>query len=147
LPGLESAPGQQFGFFAMPPGDNGGVHSAPGSLGMGWHVSTRTEVLPAAVAFVAMLHSPEFTQTLVDLARVPVAPGDTRAPSPLSADAIAASATIVEEGGNTYSYDWATPTMMDAMGGAVQGLLAGIVAPADFGRIVQQDWADFHARR
>ena len=147
MPGLEGAPGQQFGFFAMPPGDNGGVHAAPGSLGMGWHVSTRTKVLPAAVAFVAMLHAPEFTQTLVDLARVPVAPGDSRAPNPLSADAIAASARIVKEGGNTYSYDWATPTMMDAMGGAVQGLLAGTVAPTDFGRIVQKDWADFQARR
>ena len=147
MPPLDEAQGQEFGFFAMPPGTTGGVHAAPGSLGMGWHVSARTQLLPAAVAFLDMLHGEEFTQTLVDLSRVPVNPTGATAPSPLSTDALAASATIIGEGGNTHSYDWATPTMMDAMGGAVQGLLAGEVAPADFGRVVQQNWEEYQAER
>lgn len=147
MPPLDEAQGQEFGFFAMPPGDNGGVHAAPGSLGMGWHVSARTQLLPAAVAFLGMLHAEEFTQTLVDVSRVPVNPTGAKAPTPLSADALAVSGTIVAEGGNMHSYDWATPTMMDAMGGAVQGLLAGEVAPQDIGRVVQADWEEYQAER
>jgi raffinose/stachyose/melibiose transport system substrate-binding protein len=129
----------EFGFFAMPPGSSG-VHAAPGSLGMGWHISTETELLPAAVAFMSMLHTEEYAQVLAELGRVPIIVEGLDAPDPLFEEAAQASATILEEGGNMHSYDWVSGTMFQTIGGGVQELIAGRTTPEDFAATVQSDW-------
>ncbi|WP_162606006.1 ABC transporter substrate-binding protein [Jiangella aurantiaca] len=140
------AGGGDFGFFPMPPGESG-LHVASGSLGMGWHVSTESEVVPAAAAFIGLITSDEWAQKLADLGRVPVLAQQIDASEPLFADAVAGSGTILADGGNTYSFDWATGTMMASMGGALQELMDGRLTPQEFVTPIQDDWAAFQAER
>lgn len=149
MPGLTGAAGDDagdFSFFAMPPGETGS-HAASGSMGLGWHISSSTEVLPAAVAWIAMLHEAEFAQQLADLDRLPAVTDGLEASTPLVADAFEMAQNLLGDGGTTLSFDWASPSMMDTMGGAVQELLDARTTADVFIETVQDDWQAFVEER
>ena len=135
-----------FGFFAVPPGDSG-KYVAQGSMGMGWHVTVSSKKLAADVAWIAMLLDQKNAKVFVDDGRVPVLSSGVTASNPLAQDTITASGQILKSGGNTYSFDWATNTMDQTMGGAIQGVLAGQTQPADALQAIQKDWTQFQSSR
>lgn len=136
------AGGNDIGFFAMPPGESG-KHVATGSLGMGWHISSKSDAQLAAAAWIALITSDEWAQKMADLGRVPVLAEGIESGDPLFADAAAGSGEILADGGNTYSFDWATGTMMQTMGGALQELMDNRITPDEFVAAVQADWQGF----
>ncbi len=135
-----------FGFFAVPPGTSG-KNVAQGSMGMGWHVTASSKNLAADVAWIAMLLDPKNAGTFVDNGRVPTLADGVSASNSLAQDTITASAQILKSGGNTYSFDWATSTMDQTMGGAIQGVMAGQVQPDAALKKIQDDWSAFQSSR
>lgn len=135
-----------FGFMAPPPGESGEVAST-GALSFPWHISSQTDALPAAVAFMAEMHDPDNSQLLVDVNRIPVSGGDTEVPDGMSADLVAANGELMEDDGQMDYLDWSTPTMYDTIGSALQELMADRADVGDFLGTVQQDWEAFQAGR
>lgn len=135
-----------FGFFATPPGDSG-KYVAQGSMGMGWHITSSSKNLAADVAWITMLLDQKNANVFVDDGRVPVLSTGVSASNPLAQDTIVASSKILSSGGNTYSFDWATNTMDQTMGGAIQAVLAGHSTPAAAIQAVQDDWTAFQNGR
>lgn len=143
---LAAADAAGFGFVAAPAGE-GGQHSGPGSLGLGWHINARTNKLPAAIAFIDTLTDVSFAQHLADLNRIPVAAAEVSSPNALFTDEITASKLIREEGGSTFYVDWASDTMADTAGSRLQEMLAGRIPPQDYLNAVQTDWEAFQQKR
>lgn len=135
-----------FGFFAVPKGDSG-KYVAQGSMGMGWHITASSKKLAADVAWIAMLLDQKNAGVFVDDGRVPTLSEGVKASNPLAQDTITASGQILASGGNTYSFDWATNTMDQTMGGAIQGVLAGRTQPAAALQTIQDNWAAFQSSR
>lgn len=137
--------GDAVGFIPMPTGPSG-VTGGTGSLGLGWHISSTTANPDLAAAFLALLHSEEFTSELTELGRVPAQAFESDATG-LFADVLAASETIQANDGFTFYPDWATDTMFDALSSGVQELLANRTSPEDFTASIQENWDEFHAGR
>lgn len=135
-----------FGMFAMPKGTSG-KYVAQGSMGMGWHITSSSKKLSAAVAWIAMLLDQKNAKVFVDDGRVPTVGTGVTASNPLAQDTITTSGQILSSGGNTYSFDWATSTMDQTMGGAIQSVLAGRSSPADALKTIQDDWTAFQSSR
>lgn len=135
-----------FGFMAPPAGESG-EYASTGSLSFPWHISSRTDVLPAAIAFVAEMHAPENSELLVDVNRIPVLGAEVEAQDDMSADLIDANKALMEDDGQMDYLDWSTPTMYDTLGTGLQRLMADRVDAAEFVDTVQQDWEDFQAGR
>lgn len=135
-----------FGFMAPPPGESGEVAST-GSLSFPWHISSQTDVLPAAVAFMAEMHDPDNSQLLVDVNRIPVLGGDAEVPEGMSGDLVEANEALRENDGQMDYLDWSTPTMYDTIGSALQELMADRADVGEFLGTVQQDWEAFQAGR
>lgn len=123
-------------------GADGGLVST-GASGMGWHVSSRTDVLPAAVAFLGELHGSDYAQALADQNRVPIAGTDVTSDDPLMDDDLVAARRLLEDDGQTAYLDWATDTMYDEFGSRLQELLAGRIGPDEFTSAVQDNWTAF----
>lgn len=135
-----------FGFFAMPPGESG-KYVAQGSMGMGWHITSSSKNLAANVAWIAMLLDQKNANVFAGDGRVPARSEGVTTSSPLAEDTVKASGQILQSGGNTYSFDWATNTMDPTMGGAIQAVMAGKTQPKDALQAIQDDWTKFQSTR
>lgn len=142
----EGASASDIGFMAPPPGDSG-RSVATGSLGMGWHISSKTDALPAAVAWIGMLTDESFAQELADINRIPVQNQAVRTTNALFADQVEAARVLLADDGQTFYLDWATPDMYDEIGARTQELLAGRLDTDGYLEAIQKNWADFQARR
>lgn len=133
-----------FGFMAPPPGTSG-KHASTGSLSFPWHVSSKTDVLPAAIAFVAEMHDPDNSQLLVDVNRIPVLGAAAKVEGKMANDLIKANEVLMNDGGQMDYLDWSTPTMYDTLGSGLQRLMADRVDAEEFLTAVQTDWEKFQA--
>lgn len=145
-PAVIEGGGESFGFMAPPVGESGEAAST-GSLSFPWHISSKTDVLPAAIAFVAEMHAPDNADLLVDVNRIPVTSEDVQAEGAMSQDLIEANQALMAADGQMDYLDWSTPTMYDTLGSGLQRLLADRITVDDFLATVQQDWEDFQADR
>ena len=138
-----AAVGGNFGFTTLT-GDNG-KRVSTGSSSVGWHISSKSEVTPAAIAFLGGIHDPSYSQKLADQNRVPMADASATSSDQLMAEDIAASALLLGDNGQTAYLDWATDTMYDVFGSGLQELMAEKITPEQFVEIVQADWEAFQA--
>jgi ABC-type glycerol-3-phosphate transport system substrate-binding protein len=141
---IQETLGEGAGFIANPAGESG-MTAGTGSLGLGWHISSKTEVLPAAVAFLGMLMAEETAQELANLNRIPASKATITAANPLFEEQLAGAAEVLGDGGQTYYFDWATNSMYDVFTASLQEFLAGKISAADFISNVQGDWDTFQA--
>lgn len=145
-PAVIEGGGDNFGFTVPPVGDSGKPAST-GSLSFPWHISSKTDVLPAAIAFVAEMHAPENAELLVNVNRIPVAADDAQADGAMAQDLIEANRELMDADGQMDYLDWSTPTMYDTLGSGLQLLLAGRSTAEEFLTTVQEDWEAFQADR
>ena len=138
--------GDGAGFVSAPAGDSG-LSVGTGSLGLGWHISSKTDVLPAAVAFVSMLLSENLSQDLANLNRIPATTAAVSAGNPLFETLVAGAERVLGDGGQTYYFDWATSSMYDVMTGALQEYLDGRITVDEFMEAVQGDWDAFQSTK
>ena len=135
-----------FGFMAPPAGESG-ERASIGALSFPWHVSSKTDVLPAAVAFVAEMHAPENSQLLVDVNRIPVSGAEVEVKDEMAKDLIEANDALMESDGQIDYLDWSTPTMYDTMPSGLQQLMADRIDADEFLSMVQKDWDKFQSGR
>ncbi|MFJ6215148.1 ABC transporter substrate-binding protein [Streptomyces sp. NPDC092296] len=121
-----------------------GTRATVGSLGLGWHINSRTKELPAATAFLGMLMSDGFAQTIADVGRTPVTgQGGVKAASPVVDQVNRIGLRLLADDGQNFYLDWASTTMLDTVGAKTQDLLAGRLSPGGFTDGLQSDWQAF----
>jgi raffinose/stachyose/melibiose transport system substrate-binding protein len=130
--------------FMPPPPRAGGTVSATGGTGLPFAITSASDAPDAAAAYLDFITSSEAMQVLTETGNLPVV--DTAAQTPpagLSQDVFAAFAAVADDGQLLPYLDYATPTMGDTMGAALQDLLAGSQPPDAVLSTVEADYAAF----
>ncbi len=115
-----------------------------GATASPWHISTKSKHEAAAVAFLAMLHTPKVGQWILDTGRLPVVTDGVSSHDPLQEATLTALKQTIAAGTQVGYYDWTTTDMLTKMGGSLQEVMAGRTTPAAFTTTVQQTWAKSH---
>jgi raffinose/stachyose/melibiose transport system substrate-binding protein len=125
-----------------------GTYVTTGTFGTPWHISARSEIQPAAVAFLAMLLSKDFAQAYADNSRLPIADlSGVRPTGSMHASQLDAAQAFFDNGDFVGYLDWATPTMQATLGAGAQELLAGRIDEDTFIERVQGDWSAYQEER
>ncbi len=120
---------------------------ATGGTGIPWAVSSKSAHPDAAAAYIDFITSSDAMGVLAKNENLPVA--DTaaqKAPNALGQDVFTAFGTAVEDDSLVPYLDYATPTMSDTLGAALQDLLAKKATPEQFLQTIQKDYSDFVAK-
>jgi len=140
---LGAAMGDRVGFLAPPVGASGKV-AATGGTGLPFAITSKARNPDAAAAYINFITSPEAMKILAETGNLPVVEaGDQQVASGVQADIFSAFATVAEAGGLVPYLDYATPTMYDTIGAALQDLIAKRVTPQQFLQTLQNDHATF----
>ncbi|MFD7815410.1 ABC transporter substrate-binding protein [Streptomyces sp. NPDC059785] len=124
---------EKFGFGALTTGGAGATASP-------WHISASSKVTPAAVAFLAALHTPETGQEILDTGRLPVVTDGVKGANSLQSQTLDALKRTIAAGTQVGYYDWTATDMLSVMGGKLQEVMAGRASSADFTKAVQAAW-------
>jgi raffinose/stachyose/melibiose transport system substrate-binding protein len=119
---------------------SGGV----GATASPWHISSKTDHQAAAIAFLAMLHTPQVGQEILDTGRLPVITDGVTSSDPLEEQTLTALKATVAAGTQVGYYDWSTTDMLTVMGGELQKVMAGKESSTEFTKAVQAAWAKAH---
>lgn len=138
--------GKTFGFMAAPKSAANEAASS-GSFGLNWHVSAKSKLTPAALAFVGMINDPKNAALLAEVNRVPIAADGVTSTDAMFTALVAASKQQLSTNGSLYWYDWATNSMFDTFTSGLQELMTGRITSDKLLTQVQQDWADFHTEK
>ncbi len=123
----------KFGFGALTTGGAGATASP-------WHISASSKVTPAAVAFLAALHTPKAGQEILDTGRLPVVTDGVKGNNSLQSQTLEALKRTIAAGTQVGYYDWSATDMLTVMGGRLQEVMAGRTSGADFMKSVQDAW-------
>ncbi|WP_404351420.1 extracellular solute-binding protein [Phycicoccus jejuensis] len=120
---------------------------ATGGTGIPWAVSSKTKNPDAAAAYIDFITNKDAMGILAKTENLPVADtADQKAPSAIGQDVFTAFGTAVDDDSLVPYLDYATPTMSDTLGAALQDLLAKKATPGQFLETVQKDYGDFVAQ-
>ncbi|MFJ3763059.1 ABC transporter substrate-binding protein [Streptomyces sp. NPDC090080] len=123
----------RFGFGALTTGGAGATASP-------WHISTATKITPAAVAFLAALHTPQTGQEILNTGRLPVVTDGVRGANSLQNQTLDALKHTIAAGTQIGYYDWTATDMLSVMGGKLQEVMAGRTSGAAFAQAIQATW-------
>ena len=117
--------------FALPPSEG---PTTTGGTGLPFAVTSAAEDNDVAAAYIDFITSDEAMQILAETGNVPVlnASQFTDSADQVVADVMTAFDELVSDGNIVPYLDWATPTMDQVMGDALQNLLAGRSTPEEF---------------
>ncbi|GAA5151066.1 extracellular solute-binding protein [Pseudonocardia eucalypti] len=141
---LAPAMGPKVRFIAPPP-PAGRAVAATGGTGLPFAITAGSKQPDAAAAYLDFVTNPDAMKVLTETGNLPVV--NTAAQTPpagLSHDVFAAFAQVTAPNAALLPYlDYATPTMSDTMGAALQDLLGGARTPEQFLDAVQADYSAF----
>lgn len=143
---LETAMGEDVGFFAPPPVDAGQGPVTTGGTGIPFAITSKAENPDVAAAYIDFITSEEAAGILAETGNMPVV--DTASHTPeggVQADVFTAYGEATENGQLLPYLDNATPTMNTTIGQALQALMAGETTPQEFTETVEADYAEFVA--
>ena len=141
---LRKAMGDDVAFMLPPPAQAGGQSFTTGGSGQPFAITATAKHPDAAAAYINFLTSPEAMSVIAETENLPVV--DTaaqKAPNALAQQVFQAFGTVTKDNGLLPYLDWATPTMSDTIGAAMQDLMAKKQTPAQVLETLQQDYADF----
>lgn len=145
---LQKAMGADVGFM-LPPGVAAGDKPvATGGTGLPFSITAKSKNPDAAAAYINFITSKDAMAVLAKTGNLPVA--DTSAQpvtGTLQKDVFTAFGTIVEQDGLVPYLDYATPTMYDTIGAALQDLLAKKATPDQFLDRLEKDYSAFAAAK
>ena len=125
-----------------------GNYVTTGTFGTPWHISSKSEIQPAAIAFLGMMLGKDFAQSYADQSRLPNADLSGVTPTgSMHESQLQAAQKLFDDGDFVGYLDWATPTMQRTLGAGAQELLSGATTADEFIQTVQGDWDDFQAER
>lgn len=140
---LGKAMGDKVGFVAPPPGQDGKV-AATGGTGLPFTITSKAKNPDAAAAYINFITSSAAMSTLTKTGNMPVVEtGKQQKPSGVQGDIFTAFGTTTESGMLLPYLDYATPTMGDTFGAALQDLIAKKISPQQFLQKLQDDNAKF----
>ncbi|MBQ0854953.1 extracellular solute-binding protein [Streptomyces sp. BH-SS-21] len=124
---------EKFGFGALTTGGAGATASP-------WHIAASSKATPAAVAFLAALHTPEAGQEILDTGRLPVVTDGAKGANSLQSQTLDVLKRTIAAGTQVGYYDWSATDMLSVMGGRLQEVMAGRTSSAAFTKAVQDSW-------
>jgi raffinose/stachyose/melibiose transport system substrate-binding protein len=129
--------------FVLPPSASGSP-AATGGTGIPWAVSSKSKHPDAAAAYINFITSPDAMGVLAKNDNLPIADtAEQEAPNALAKDVFGAFGTAVEKDALVPYLDYATPTMADTIGAALQDLLAKKATPEQFLETLEKDYSGF----
>jgi len=141
---LQKAMGADVGFMLPPGAAAGDKPVATGGTGLPFAITTKSKHPDAAAAYINFITSKNAMTVLAKTGNLPIA--DTSAQvvtGSLQKDVFASFGTIVEQEGLVPYLDYATPTMYDTIGAALQDLLAKKATPDQFLDRLEKDYSAF----
>jgi len=141
---LEKAMGADVGFMLPPGAAAGDKPVATGGTGLPFAITAKSKHPDAAAAYINFITSKDAMAVLAKTGNLPIA--DTSAQvvtGTLQKDVFTAFGTVVEKDGLVPYLDYATPTMYDTIGAALQDLLAKKATPDQFLDRLEKDYAAF----
>lgn len=144
---LEKALGADVGFM-LPPGAAADAKPvATGGTGLPFAITSKSKNPEAAAAYLNYITSPEAMQILTKTDNLPVADTSSQQVSkPLQKDVFTNFGKVVDADGLVPYLDYATPTMYDTIGAALQDLLAGKANPDQFLDRLEKDYSAFSSK-
>ncbi|HEX7746103.1 MAG TPA: extracellular solute-binding protein [Micromonosporaceae bacterium] len=140
---LGKAMGDKVGFVAPPPGQDGKV-AATGGTGLPFTITSKAKNPDAAAAYINFITSSDAMATLTRTGNMPVVEtSKQQAPAGVQGDIFTAFGATTESGRLLPYLDYATPTMADNMGAALQELIAKRSSPQQFLQKLQDDYGKF----
>lgn len=140
---LQDAMGEDAGFF-VPSVNRGDAPATTGGTGLPFTVTSEAENPDLAAAYIDFITSDEAMAILAETGNLPVVDTQKYAPeSGLLKDVYSEFGAVSADGALLPYLDYATPTMADTMGEALQGVLDGRVSPQEFTQALETDYAEF----
>lgn len=127
--------------FALPP-SNG--PTTTGGTGLPFSVTSAAEDVDVAAAYIDFITSDEAMEILAETGNVPVLNASDYAgdADQVVGDVMTAFDDLVTDGNIVPYLDWATATMDQVMGDAIQNLLAGNTTPEEFVLVIEEAYAE-----
>jgi raffinose/stachyose/melibiose transport system substrate-binding protein len=140
---LQKALGSNAGFM-LPPGESAdGQPVATGGTGLPFAITTKSKNPDAAAAYINFITSKDAMTVLAKTDNLPIADtAEQQVAAGLQQDVFSAFGAA-SKGGLVPYLDYATPTMYDTLGAALQDLLAGKSDPDKFLKRLQDDYGKF----
>ena len=143
---IEAAMGEDAGFFAPPPVEEGGPKVTTGGTGIPFAVSSASEHPDVAAAYIDFITSEDAMAVLAETGNMPVVETAEHLPEAgLQADIYTAYDEVTAEGALVPYLDWATPTMGDTLGQSLQSFLGGQIDVAGLLAALEADYGEFVA--
>jgi raffinose/stachyose/melibiose transport system substrate-binding protein len=138
-----------FGFFVMPPVDEGDPPVSTGGAGFPLSIASGTEHADAAAAYIDWMTSDHASDLLTEVGQLPLASGASPdvQPGTVLADVVQAANDVSQSNGVVPYLDWATPSFYDTITAGIQELMADRISPQDFVDDAQQDYGEFQSSR
>jgi raffinose/stachyose/melibiose transport system substrate-binding protein len=144
------ADSRNFGFFLMPPVQEGGPAVSTGGAGYPLAIAAGSAHPDAAAAYIDWMTSDHAAQMLLPTGQIPLYKGATTSSIPAGtvlSDVVNAAATVNASNGIVPYEDWATPTFYNSLTAAIQELMGMRVTPAEFVANVEVDYSKFQSSR
>ncbi|GAB3811342.1 extracellular solute-binding protein [Kribbella italica] len=141
---LQKALGTKVGFMLPPGTDAGAKPVITGGTGLPFAMTNKAKNKDAAAAYINFITSPDAMKVLTATGNLPIADtAQQQEPAGLAKDVFAAFGTAVGEEGLVPYLDYATPTMYDTLGAALQDLMAKKATPQQFVDKLEADYSKF----
>jgi len=144
---ISKAMGDKVEFMLPPPAQAGGTTYTTGASGQPFAITNKAKNPDAAAAFINHITTPEAMKVIAETENLPVV--DTaaqKAPNALGQQVFTAFDTTTKNDGLLPYLDWATPTMSDTIGAALQDMLAKKATPDQTLEKLQKDYSDFTSK-
>lgn len=144
---LQKALGAKVGFMLPPEPSADAKPVVTGGTGLPFAVTNKAKNPDAAAAYINFITSPDAMKVLTSTGNLPIADTSAQqAPAGLATDVFSAFGTAVSKEGLVPYLDYATPTMYDTLGAALQDLLAKKATPQQFVDKIEADYSKFTAK-
>ncbi len=138
-----TALGDKLGFFLMPGQEAGAESVSLGGESLPWGITSKSKNADVAAAYIDFITNAKAADVQVETDNLPATQPTTQPASPVQKEIFAAWKQLNDTDGLTPYMDYATPTFLDDLSGAVQKLMAGKTSPDAFTKSVQEEYAKF----
>jgi raffinose/stachyose/melibiose transport system substrate-binding protein len=138
-----------YGFFLMPPVNQGDPPVSTGGAGFPLSIAAGTDHADTAAAYLDWMTSDHASELLVPTGQLPLSETETASvqSGTVLADVVAAAQQISQSNGVVPYEDWATPTFYDTLTAGIQELMVSRISPEEFAAKVQADYEEFQNSR
>lgn len=134
-------------FIVPPPATAGKTSYTTGGTGLPFAITSKCEKPDAAAAFINHITDAEAMKVIAETGNLPVVDtADQKAPDDLSQQMFTVFGQTTQDNALLPYLDWATPTMADTLGAALQDLLAKRATVEQTAEKLQKDYSDFTSK-